>query len=144
MEGSGSKLDAKQERLVKGGAGQDEKKVPRNCNVERDGSAEAKMMGQRLEQEPSSKDWLVWQLVDSLLPTGGFAHSLGVEVSCHLCASTEFTLSWYFWVFPGLCKTGLCKREWARTKFAMPGGLSCTFCRFLSELKTELLSASAS
>jgi hypothetical protein len=100
MEGVGPNLDAKQERLVKGGAGQDEKKVPGKRIVEQDGGAEAKMMGQSLG--PSSKDWLVWQLVDSLLPTGGFAHSLGVEVSCHLCTFTAFTFSWYFWDFPCL------------------------------------------
>ena len=28
-------------------------------------------------------DWAVWQLVDPLLPTGGFAHSQGLEAAAH-------------------------------------------------------------
>lgn len=28
-------------------------------------------------------DWAVWQLVDPLLPTGGFAHSQGLESAAH-------------------------------------------------------------
>uniref|UniRef100_M4BQI1 Urease accessory protein UreF n=1 Tax=Hyaloperonospora arabidopsidis (strain Emoy2) TaxID=559515 RepID=M4BQI1_HYAAE len=30
---------------------------------------------------PASGDWALWQIIDSLYPTGGFAHSLGLEAA---------------------------------------------------------------
>ncbi|KAF1317246.1 Urease accessory protein, partial [Globisporangium splendens] len=30
---------------------------------------------------PRASDWVIWQMVDSLYPTGGFAHSVGLEAA---------------------------------------------------------------
>uniref|UniRef100_K3X7Q1 Urease accessory protein UreF n=1 Tax=Globisporangium ultimum (strain ATCC 200006 / CBS 805.95 / DAOM BR144) TaxID=431595 RepID=K3X7Q1_GLOUD len=30
---------------------------------------------------PRASDWVVWQMIDSLYPTGGFAHSVGLEAA---------------------------------------------------------------
>ena len=32
---------------------------------------------------PAALQFVVWQLVDSILPAGGFAHSQGVEAALH-------------------------------------------------------------
>ncbi|MBL9138855.1 MAG: hypothetical protein JNK85_23505 [Verrucomicrobiales bacterium] len=59
-------------------------------NPTRDGSGEASLNAQAASTEASSPlpdgatDWLVWQWVDSAFPTGGFAHSAGLEAAWQL------------------------------------------------------------
>jgi urease accessory protein len=51
-------------------------------------------------QNANSNDspWVIWQLVDSLFPTGGFAHSLGLEAAVQegfVKSSDPSTLLWF-------------------------------------------------
>jgi urease accessory protein len=82
-----------------------------------------------LSSDPIDGQWLVWQLADSAFPTGGFAHSSGLEAALQQGELRDPAQLSHF-IQASLCQLGHCSLPFVASAHSQPSTLSQLDCLF--------------